>query len=214
MDILLNKLQNEFSLLEKYFSKGEHIYSEGSSIKGLYILKSGHVKIVKNVLSGNRAILHFCKPGDIIGVDDCLNKKVFTKTAIAHSDVISYQISGKEFSERLKSDSELKLEIMKYLSKEITTLENKLCSIYKKSITQRICELIIYLYETYGSDKDGFIKLKLTFKEFSELTGTSIEYVSKILGEFQKSKIIFVESGKIKIQSCDKLYQIAAFQPS
>ena len=54
----------EKELLQRSFSKGEVLFLEGEPCRGLYVVKSGQIRIFKSSPEGREKVLLIAKPGD------------------------------------------------------------------------------------------------------------------------------------------------------
>lgn len=124
-DFSLDNLLCKFSNVRfKSFKKGEFIYSENEALNSLYFILSGEVSI--GLFSDDNGIRQFanCVSGDIIGIDDALSEKKYTKSAYAVTNVNTIEISKAEFIDLTRKNDEFNLWILKYLSNKINAISS------------------------------------------------------------------------------------------
>ena len=62
-----------------YFKKGESIFTEGKSLKGVYCLRNGNCKLTKLAPNGKEQIVRFIQKGELVvtpvstGLGTCVN---------------------------------------------------------------------------------------------------------------------------------------------
>jgi len=99
---------------EVNFIENSVIFSEGVSGRSLYVIKTGVVKIVKNVLSkGKKAekLLAILRAGDFFGEMALLMPIKRTATAVALKDCILFKISRDDFENHLMSNKDISLKL-------------------------------------------------------------------------------------------------------
>ncbi len=85
-DELANVTKNKTTL---HIKRGEVIFSEGSSLKGVYCLRNGKCKLTKLAPNGKEQIVRFIKKGELVGHRSVISNSVahLTVTALEEMDV-------------------------------------------------------------------------------------------------------------------------------
>jgi CRP-like cAMP-binding protein len=79
----------------------------------------------------------------------------------------------------------------------------------QKTTKQRLAEMLMWLKETFGLDKDDCIDVQLSREEIANMVGTATEAVIRLLADFKKNKLIALEGKKIKLLDIHGLVMIA-----
>ena len=191
--------------------KNEYLFHENESARGVFMVISGKLKIISDSNKGLQNMLYIVKPGDILGIHALVNGHNYTNSAIAMVSSEICFIPGTEFNELINQNNDYKMLIMKLLCSKIDLLENQMTNMSNKSVTERFAELLIFLFDTYGTNNKNNLKLELNIEDLSKMTGTSRQYFSKIISEFCLKKIINYEDNYIKILNRKELENIANF---
>ncbi|MCK5638158.1 MAG: cyclic nucleotide-binding domain-containing protein, partial [Flavobacteriaceae bacterium] len=72
-----------------HIKRGEVIFSEGTSLKGVYCLRNGKCKLTKLAPNGKEQIVRFIKKGELVGHRSVISNSVahLTVTALEEMDV-------------------------------------------------------------------------------------------------------------------------------
>lgn len=192
-----------------HYKKGDSLFKEGAYASGIYCINTGKVKIAKIGEEGKEQIVRMAKPGDIIGYKALLTGDRYSATAIALEDSNVCFIPREIFLSMLQKDAVLAFEMMKILSNELKSAEEKIMHLAQKPVRERVAETILFLKETYGIDSENNINIALSREDIANLVGTATETTIRLLSEFNKENIIELNGKKIKIVNNNKLVKTA-----
>ncbi|MGA2668329.1 MAG: Crp/Fnr family transcriptional regulator [Ignavibacteria bacterium] len=203
-DIIKESVEKKIYMVKK----DEYLFHENKPAKGIYLVVSGRVKIIKNEKQPAQTILYLVKPGDILGIHSVINGHNTTNSAIALVNTNVCFIPGKEFQKIVKRNNQYQLIVMQLLCTRIDLVENQITSMSEKSATERLAELIVLLAETYGMNEKGILKIELGLDDLADLTGTSKGYLGKIIGDFFLKGIMDIKGTAITIFDIGNLKEI------
>ena len=112
-DISSNAVQDigkRFS--EKIYNKDEIIFKEGDISNSLMIIASGEVRITQKVDENNEEALIVLKKGDVFGEMALLENLPRTAYAIAHTNVVIFEITRSNFYDFIDNDCENGIKIL------------------------------------------------------------------------------------------------------
>jgi len=112
-DISSDAVQNigkRFS--ERIYNKDEIIFKEGDISNSLMIIASGEVRITQKVDENNEEALIILKKGDVFGEMALLENLPRTAYAIAHTNVVIFEITRKNFYDFIDNDCENGIKIL------------------------------------------------------------------------------------------------------
>ncbi len=72
-----------------HIQKGEVVFSEGNSLRGVYCLRNGKCKLTKLAPNGKEQIVRFIRKGELVGHRSVISNSVahLTVTALEEMDV-------------------------------------------------------------------------------------------------------------------------------
>ena len=94
------------------YKKGGTIIKQGDPGVGLFIISSGKVKIVKNLLRGEKLEIAIQGPGDFVGEMAVLDNAARTASVIAVENTECLVITAWDFKARMKAHPEIALELI------------------------------------------------------------------------------------------------------
>lgn len=109
-------LQSVSSLLkENTFKKGDCFINQGEVGIGLFIIKTGKIKIVKKLSSGKELDIAVHGPEEFIGELSVLDNKPRTASAVALEETTTYVMTYWDFNALLNDRPQLALDIIPVL---------------------------------------------------------------------------------------------------
>lgn len=202
---LLEKLYNKFKTLpSKSFNAGSIIYSENTPTNQVFLIEKGTIKVYHASDEG-KIIFQYCFPGEIPGIYDIFRGENYTNTAEAVTDCVLFKISSTNFMKEVRSNPEIRVELMKSLCGGIENLEDKISCIKEYKAEKRFAEILNVLMLEFGTSPAGTINLKLTIDDIAALACMSRSYTKKVISEFITQGIISYSANKLKILNKKKL---------
>lgn len=191
-----------------HIKKGEVIFSEGASLKGVYCLRNGKCKLTKLAPNGKEQIVRFISKGELVGHRSVISNSVahLTVTALEEMDVCF--IPKQEILELFKKNSEFSLGITKSLAEDLDEANASIANMAQKNVRERLAESLLFFERIFGVDNEGFIAVSLTREEIANAIGTATESTIRLLSGFKKEGFIILSGKKIKIMDKVKLQHL------
>ena len=102
------------------YKKGEIIFHEGSSPRGLYCVNNGKVKISQLGIDGKELIVHLAKDSDVMGYRAILSDDKYSCSAVAIENSSLCFIPKNMFFSMVESNLKLALQIVNLFSNSFT----------------------------------------------------------------------------------------------
>ncbi len=192
------------------YARGTTIYREGQRINGFYCLQKGIVKIYKTGIDGKEQIIRFAKKGDIIAFRSVLSAELACTTSEVIEDSILCYIPGETLFQLIKDNGNFSLDLLQLVCKELEEANSYITDIAQKTVRERLAEILIHLYDTFGMNDENILNISLTREELANIVGTATESVIRLLSEFKADKLIELYGRKIKIIDIKNLKKIAS----
>lgn len=187
--------------------KGQVIFFENDTVKGLHSIRAGKIKIYKTLDDGGMQILRISKPGDIIGYRGLLGNGKYIGTAETLEDAEICFIPKQTIMELISSNLQFSLDLMSKFASDLSEAEEKSIRFIQKSSKERLAEALLMLETTFGIDDNGFIQLNLTRHEIAAFAGLATETIIRCLRAWEELGILDLDKKHIKI--LDKAQLIA-----
>jgi CRP-like cAMP-binding protein len=200
-------------MLSYKFKKGKMIFSVGTYPSGIFHLKKGKVKKYKTDRDGREHIIYVCNSGELLGYPALLSEEAYSDSAATLEDSVLEFIPKNIFFKVLEKSQVLSTKLLKNLSHEFGVLENSIVNFAHKSVRERLALSLLILKEKFR-DKDNpnaSIEITLSREDLSNVVGTAVETLVRLLHDFKDEGLIKTEGRKIRILDVKKLMKIANF---
>ncbi|WP_293902358.1 MULTISPECIES: Crp/Fnr family transcriptional regulator [unclassified Sphingobacterium] len=190
--------------------KGEQFITEGESVRGIYFIQSGLVKVHRN-LGDKETIVRFAKKGDIVGHRGISTEQTVYPISATTLDVT--QLCFVElpfFLSTLRINPELSYQLMLFFADELHLSEQKMTQLTQLPVKNRLAWSLLLIYRIFGEkNTNGYIGLSLSKKDLSSYVGTTYETVYRMLGELIDLEVIAMDKKDIFIKNFQLLHDLS-----
>jgi len=204
--------KNDLSALRKSIvnveeKKNKILFREGAFPKGIYLIHKGIIKIYQVNKDGDKQIIYFYGPGELLGYRHLISEEPNPVTAETLEDCELSFIPKDDFMEALNKSPALSNLLLKTLSHEFTVWVNTISIFTQQSIKENVALALLLLEEKYGRThkEDSSIVINMPRKDFANYVGTTVETLVRILRVFKDEKIISAKGRRILILDKKKL---------
>jgi CRP/FNR family transcriptional regulator len=196
--------QNSYA---KLYEKDEIIFFENDSVKKLYLLINGKVKLSMLSAEGKEKVLTILQEGDIFGELSLFDEDPHPLTAEAMDDARLLIIPWNEMEKMIIKRPSLAIKIIEALSKKTRLLTSQVRELVFQDAAGRLASLLSRLAEDFGREiEEGtVIDLVLTHQEIANLIGSSRVTVTKLINKFIDDGMITIKKRKIIITDFESL---------
>lgn len=185
----------------KELSKGEVLFREGSTSRGVYLLRKGKIKIFQTNYEGKETIVYIYKKGDYFGYRPLLAEEPHPVTAVAMDAVTVSFIPRDLFLQALNRSPALARNLLTTLSKEFSVWINKMTLFAQYGVKERVALALLILNQVYRTNEEQKQAVILINRDdFAAYVGTAKETLVRMLRTFKDQKIIATKGTKIIIQ--------------
>jgi len=203
--------------LETHYDEGELVAQEGSYASGMYIVKSGLVKVgMHGRKGGGKRVLRFLSVGELFGLE---------AVTLGHEANIQYAKaivpSSLVFIERRnligfrEEHPEICTDLCRWLAREVVMLEFKLTRDAVESLDRNLALLLLALAQKYGerSDEGIVVHLPVSRQVISDMLGVSVESLMRSLKRFRDRKLLTTSRRRVAISDINALMERARITP-
>jgi CRP-like cAMP-binding protein len=191
---------------EQHFSHRETIFRQDDPVRSVCVISTGTVKVTQLSEGGKEVILRVDHRGSLIDdLTDALQVHASSAQAIHSCCVLTWDASAfEDFARRFPVIHRNATGIM--LSR-LRMLEERFCDVTTQRVPQRLARLLIHLA---GQPTPGALDpIGLSREELSQMTGTSLFTVSRLLSLWGEADILTVDRKIVMIEDLPRLLQIA-----
>jgi CRP-like cAMP-binding protein len=190
-----------------HFKKGESIFREGETIKGIYFVYEGTVKVHKRWGTEKELIIRFARKGDIFGHRGLGHEKSYPISATAIEVTHACYIDLDFFQASLKVNQEFMYGLLLFFADELKESERKMRNLAHMQVKGRVSQALLSLKEKFGLTPEGFINIILSRQDLASLVGATYETVFRMINELAQERLILLEGKQIAIADDGKLLE-------
>jgi len=182
---------------DKFYNKGQTVFSEGDDGNGFYVVAAGKVKIYKVSLEGKEQILHIYGTGNPFGEVPVFSGEQFPANAqtLLKSHLLFFPRTA--FTELIAKNPSLCLNMLAVLSMRLRQFTLQVENLSLKEVPGRLASYLLYLAQEQGIEDT--VSLPISKGQLASLLGTIPETLSRILTKMTTSNLIEVSGGEITL---------------
>ncbi len=207
---LLNQEEAELiksRMVDVKFRKGEIVFKQGSFANNIVVLNEG---LIKTYIEGSneRLVLQIFSPVKMLGLSALLeNSHVRHHSAQVYVDSKISLIEISAIRQVMASNASFSNLLVSMLAEQLIITSGRFYCLTMKQTYGRMADVLLCLAtRVYKSNR---FPLHLTRRDFSELSGMTIESVSRIFTKFKNDGLIRIEDDFLEILDPEKMEMIS-----
>lgn len=194
------------------FETGETIYYAGDPAAKLYVVATGRTKLLRHATTGQEIVLELLVPGDFFGSLPFLGEDVHADTALAHTPSCILTVTADDFQQVLRQYPQVSLSLLEITSSRLREARALIHGLSASPVEGRLAATLLKLADKLGERQADrlLIQLPLSRQDLADMTGATVETVSRIMSQFRKQGLI--DSGRrwVAVLDADQLAEVAA----
>ncbi len=192
------------------FAAGEKLLEEGQPAKGIHIVLSGFVKVIRTTSQGRELILFLARSGNIVGEGATFQsgppawKSTASEvaTAVATERVQTLFIAQTELFMCLQEHADLALCMLKAVGTRQRMFIHKLAAQAERGATRRVAAYLCHrlFIEKSAERSENILDLGLSREDLANLLGIARETLSRQLSFLMEKGIISMEGRRVYVQ--------------
>ena len=195
----------------RVLKKGDLLYRMGDSLRSIYAIKQGSIKVSALLEDGRTQVTGFYLPGELLGFDAISNEKhPCSAEALERTEVCDIPFA--ELEHLAQAVPGLQHQLMRIMSREILRDEELLMVIGRMTAEERLATYLLSLSKRYarlGLSGDE-LKLCMSRQDIGDYLGLALETVSRLFSRLQEEGVISSQGRKVYIENRARLQQISA----
>lgn len=180
------------------FQKGSTILHQGEVPRGVYIIKSGTVKVFNLTTKGDEQIITFNTEGELFPTPWLFGK---TPSVIyfyeANETTELYVLEKGALLQLAKDSGAVSYYLMNYYATAFSAALIRINALEQFKADKKVHFTLFYLCQRFGTNQQQFTKinLRLTQYDLAALTGLTRETVSVEINKLKRAKIVYSTRG-------------------
>ena len=174
------------------FEEGIAVFSEGLKADRFYLLLDGYIRVVRSTPGGEHVIALHIAPGQLFGIAPAIGRDTYPATAMtaAESIALSWPVGlWQTFVEKYDGFAS---ETYKVVGERMQDLHAQIVELATQAVEQRLASALLRMANQSGRKVDGGVEIAfpVTRQNISDMTGTTLHTVSRLLSAWQKQGIV------------------------
>lgn len=189
----------------------ETIVRQGDTSADLYVIVSGHVKVVASDVDGRDAGLNIQGPSEVFGEMALLDGAARSATIVALEPVELLMIPQAGFLAFLERQPKTAIKLLAVLVGRLRALTERAEDIAFLRVAARLAKRVVQLADRYGkADDNGSIRIvfKLSQQEIGDLVGATRESANKHIRRWEIQGLVSQEAGHLVIHRMEILREL------
>lgn len=182
--------------VSRHYDEGEHLFLEGEECKGIWIIASGSVKIVKATPSGRQIVLAIQHAPATVAEVPVFDGGPYPATVTAIEPSAALLVLKADFLSMCRRNPEVTLRFLEVFGARLRHLVGLVERITFGSVRQRLAQELLAFADASSSDR---FLLPETHEELATRLGTVREVVSRNLGRFQAEGMLRIQRRDVQI---------------
>ncbi|WP_310101667.1 Crp/Fnr family transcriptional regulator [Sphingomonas sp. BE138] len=188
---------------------------EGEPPRYIYLLIDGWVGASVLLPGGERQIVKFHLPGDVLGTPSmCLAQAADTLTALTAVRVSRVPLAS--FGALFRSSPHFAASMFLSVQRERVALMDRLAAVGRTAAIARVAALLLDIDERLraaGLAADGHFELPVTQEQIGDHLGLTAVHVNRVFRQMVDDKLIARERQRISLLDAPRLRSMSARQP-
>ncbi len=191
--------------------KGAPLFSEGQAAEGLWVVRTGEVKLTKSGKDGREQILYLARPGKVIVEGVRFDDGTYPASAIAMRAASAIVISNSFLTKLGEEKTELYRILVNLRAKRSDRTLALVSDLSLRTVPARLASFLctlVAMREAKGQDAQNLVR-DLTTETVAGRLGTVREEISRGLAYLERQGALSVSPDLIEVKDLTRLEQIA-----
>jgi CRP/FNR family transcriptional regulator len=188
------------------YQPGQHIFRTGDPSHALFAVRSGALKTYCTTEDGDEQVIGFTLPGELVGLDGMHDGRYGTSSVVLETASVC-ELPYDRLEAMCHSLSGLNRQMMRVVSKEVSSEQSMLLLLGKRSADERLAAFLLSLsgrYKSRNLSATAF-NLPMSRQDIGNYLGLAIETVSRLFASFQKDRLLTVNRRQIALLDLPRL---------
>ncbi len=184
------------------FDKGAAVFDEGMPADNFYLLLDGTIRVVRITAEGEQVTALHIPAGQLFGIAKALGRDTYPATAIAASEVIALSWPMTLWQSYVSQYDGFATETYKIIGDRVGEMNARIVEMSTQHVEQRIARALLRLINQSGRKVTEGIEIgfPITRQDVSEMTGTTLHTVSRLLSAWEKDGLVTSKRKKITVR--------------
>ncbi len=183
--------------------EGETIFEEGVSADRFFLLLDGTIRVVKITPGGEQVTSLHIPAGQLFGIAPALGRDTYPASAVTASEALFLSWPVSLWHPFVATYPSFATETYKTVGNRVQEMNTRIVEMATQHVEQRIARALLRLINQSGERTERGIEINfpITRQDVSQMTGTTLHTVSRLLSSWEKDGLVLSKRKKIIV--CD-----------
>ena len=183
------------------YEPGRVIFREGDASDTCYVIKRGHVRVIREHTDGRAIALASFGPGDIFGELAMFEDERRSATVETLDEVEAIAILGSDMRRLMHEHADIAVKLVIALGRRLRAANERISSQSFQTVQSRVANVVIQLVKEAQSEGAGprDVLINATQADIAKLAGSSRESASRFLAVLERAGVIEQGRGKLVV---------------
>jgi CRP-like cAMP-binding protein len=176
----------------RWYAATTTLFREGETAAGLFVVRSGLVRLLHFGADGKTAVVRMATPGTLLGLVASVTGEPYLFTAEAAEESRVELLPRRVFVRLLLEQPAFAVELLVRVSQDLADSQQRLCEATENSLPERLLRRLRELAAACGvpTPEGVLLDLRLTVQDLADSVGCSRQWASRLVGELESSGMI------------------------
>lgn len=191
--------------------KGKPIFTQDDPAREFFLLLDGYVRVVKLTPDGEQVVPRYISAGELFGIAKALDLDRYPASAVTAVDCVVLVWPNSIWESLISRHPGFATNTYKTVGKRLAETQAQLVELATARVEQRVANAILKLANQTGrkTDEGILIDFPVSRQDISEMTGTTLHTVSRLLSAWEDNGLVKSGRQKITLVEGHKLVMIA-----
>lgn len=191
-------------LVERRYERGHVVFMEGGPCQGLYVVRSGRLRIFKVSAGGREQVLMVAGPGETFNEVPNFDGGTNPATAEALEPSVLYLLPKNDLLSIVETEPVVARAVMRVFASHLRHLTALVEDLSFRNVTSRVAKILLGRVQQAGVDAEAR-PARLTQQQMAAMAGTAREVVGRALKALEQRGVIRVERGRVVVVNPERL---------
>lgn len=193
--------------VSRRFDEGAAVFEEGRAADSFYLLLDGTIRAVRTTPDGDQVTSLHVPPGQLFGIAAALGRDTYPATAVAASEVLALSWPTTLWHSFVADYPGFATQTYITIGARVSEMNERIVEMSTQHVEQRIAHALLRLVNQSGRRTENGIEIDfpITRQDVSEMTGTTLHTVSRLLSAWEKDGIVSSKRKKIIVRDAHRL---------
>lgn len=189
------------------FERGETVFLQGDTHKGIWIIESGRIRTFYVGPSGREITLAYWTPGHFVGGPEVFGRGRHIWSADAAEPAKALFVTGTTLRSFVTEDPGIALSLIEGLIAKGKTYSALIQMLGTRSVSERLEQFLLILAQTNGRPEGASVVIdrSITYEQIATVVGATRQWVTKSLDRLEQMGAIEITRQTIRIVDIDAM---------